>query len=107
MRRPKNDTTRHPPCPCPACGTMVDAASPAETTKYRKVRPGDISICLYCGVRLKFTRSMQLRLLTDREWMKLHPDHRKLIERIQIGREAVARKDPTFPRGHVPPTKVQ
>lgn len=106
MRRPKNETTRHPPCLCPVCFKMVDAASPARKNATYRAKPGDLSICLYCGSRLVFTRTMQLRLLTEREWMKLEPDHRKYIERLQLAREQVAARTEDFPQGHVP-SKVQ
>ena len=102
MRRPRNDTTRHPPCPCPACGKSVDAAT-FVGKEHARAKPGDISICLYCGTRLVFTRTMRVRLMLEREWLQLEPDHRKYIESLQIRREQIAAKQADFPHGF--PTK--
>ena len=103
MRRPKSDTTRTPENPCPACGRLVSAATSADPDSHICPRPGDVSICLYCGTRLVFTRTMRVRLQTDREWQKLDPAHRARIEAIQVRREGFSHLQPDFPHGF--PTK--
>ena len=104
MRRPKFDTTYTPRCPCPACGKKVDAASPHEGSA--KPKPGSASICFYCGTRLVFTRTMRVRLMTDREWQRLDAEHRKLIEKVQLGREQFAEQTADFPHGFPEKHKV-
>ena len=44
----KDDTTRIEATPCPTCGKLLDAATPA-TDPGTRPSPGDISVCIYCG----------------------------------------------------------
>ncbi len=38
-----------PVCPCPTCGYKMDSATCAEDEN-RKARPGDLSVCMKCGL---------------------------------------------------------
>jgi len=48
-------STRNPPTLCISCDSMLDAASMAGMdAEPVEPRPGDITICLYCGQMLMF-----------------------------------------------------
>lgn len=36
--------------PCPHCGTPQDATSPADPAHPRPPKPGDMNICMHCGL---------------------------------------------------------
>jgi hypothetical protein len=48
---------------CASCGTKLDGASGLSA----RPKPGDISICLYCGHIQAFGWDLKLRDLTDEE----------------------------------------
>lgn len=56
---------RVPETPCLNCLTLVDAASPVD--KRGKPRPGDITVCLYCGHVMAFADDLAFRELTSDE----------------------------------------
>ena len=59
-----------PPCPCPACGKKLDAATKLNDTD--QPRAGDFSICFHCGVYLRFNEdSTTLRVATVDDFRKL------------------------------------
>jgi hypothetical protein len=77
--------------PCPSCGTILDAASPA-TDVHATPEAGDASVCFYCGVFLIFTSDEgTYRLATQsevdevlRENPELHPMVQAIIRRAKI-----------------------
>lgn len=78
-------TTRLPECACLQCGKVMDAAShPEDDTK--TPRPGDVTICLYCGFLMAFTDDLGFRELTEEELGEIPLDQ---ISRIQRARKAV------------------
>lgn len=51
--------------PCLNCGAPLDAAKGVGNDK--KPRPGDISVCAYCGHIMAFDEQLKLRQLNDDE----------------------------------------
>lgn len=53
------NTIRLPPRLCPTCGSLLDAATPAASSRGAATRTapaaGDITLCLRCGEILQFT----------------------------------------------------
>lgn len=47
-------TTHHPGGQCPECGSKIDGSTPCGDDSELHPEPGDISMCLYCGVWLLF-----------------------------------------------------
>lgn len=58
----EEDKHRVPPCPCPACGKQVDAASLLGREAYVPPTEGDMTVCFYCSAPLRYDK-----------YMKLHP----------------------------------
>ena len=54
---------------CLACGTVIDCASGVTTES--KPKPGDITICLYCGHLMAFDNELMVRTLTDAEMLEV------------------------------------
>jgi len=52
------------------CGKKLDAATTAAR-RDRKVKPGDLSVCVYCGNVSIFTDDMRLRDITTEEFQAL------------------------------------
>jgi len=61
--------------PCPGCNEQLDCAAPVSSE--RAVKPGDYSVCIYCGCFLRFGSEMRVRLLTILEVAEL-PDERRI-----------------------------
>lgn len=65
-------------CWCPKCGKRIDSATGVGHNK--RPRPGDLSVCLYCGAYLQFDQLLAVELATDdvlaeadaetREWLR-------------------------------------
>jgi len=67
--------------PCPSCGSVLDAASGPNGAV---PRPGDFSICAYCGVTLRFEDPLpQTRLATDEDLAELDDEGRKGMEQAR------------------------
>lgn len=73
-------TTDLPPGSCPACGEVLGAVTGTSSPT-----PGCITLCLYCRVFLVFTDTLQQRLLSNAEWLKLPVDQRELLTRVRDG----------------------
>lgn len=71
------EATKLPGCVCTNCGKLVDGASSFETD--RSPRPGDATICVYCGHLMVFDDTMKLRELNDQEIVELAGDPRLLL----------------------------
>lgn len=58
----------------------------------RKSQPrvGDISLCIYCGTALRFTKGLLVQRLTDAEFMALPAYARDELRRHQIALAYVA-----------------
>lgn len=64
---------------CPVCSATLNAAAPADRGTPRGPSPGDLTMCLYCGVLLAFDRA-GLRLATDAENRGIDADTRAHLE---------------------------
>ena len=51
--------TRIPPDACPGCGAIVDGTT--DTGHGHKPRPGDVTLCFYCGAANQFGPDFRLR----------------------------------------------
>jgi hypothetical protein len=49
--------------PCPECETLLDSATSVAGDDATP-KPGDITLCIYCGMLLEFTES-GLKLISD------------------------------------------
>jgi|SRR5580765_7564284 hypothetical protein len=71
--------TRVPPSACPGCGSELDCAS--DVIANASPEPGDVTICLTCGLLMRFKDDMRLRRLTGVEMIEALQDPRvALIE---------------------------
>jgi hypothetical protein len=82
------ESRKLPPCPCPSCGKALDATSEAGGNGAPK--PGDITLCIYCGHLMAFANDLTLRELTDGEMHAIAGDRR--IIAIQKARKALKEK---------------
>lgn len=78
---------RLPEQTCPSCGKRLDAATALERGG---VRPGDVSICIYCGHLSILGEDNRLRPPTDAEMIEIAGDPR--ILRAQAARMATMRE---------------
>lgn len=72
----------------------MDAAS-CINREGAQAKPGDASMCLYCGTLSIFTRTMKLRLMLQRELKEWSTHHPQLFERMELARAAVMKDRPT------------
>ena len=63
MTIPAN-TTRLEPCPCPHCGTVLNAATAAEESG-GSPSPGDVTLCVECGEWCLFDDELKLKKPSD------------------------------------------
>ena len=82
MRREGNGVPV-PECKCPGCGAACDAST--NLLGKQGPEPGDVSICLYCGMLMKFTDDMMLRQLTGTEMIEVLKDER--VAKIERARQ--------------------
>lgn len=73
-------TTALPPTRCPACGHALEAV-----TGTAKPYPGGVTICVYCRAYLTFTEDLQQRVLSNREWLALPREQRRLLTHVRDG----------------------
>jgi hypothetical protein len=59
---------------CPKCSARFDSAAPVNSSESAKVSPGDISLCIYCGIFLVFKPDLRVRLMTPDEMIALDPE---------------------------------
>ena len=84
----KHHSKKLPPSHCLDCGKICDAATGINA---HRPRPGDITVCFYCGHVMAFGANLELRPLTTAEMHSIAGD--KLILKVQAARlKAVNRK---------------
>ena len=76
---------------CTQCGAQLDCATPTSGSE-APPKPGDLSVCLYCGVVLCFGDAMEMRAISLAEYQALPIGVRRELDRVQ---EAVARIHPS------------
>jgi hypothetical protein len=67
---------RMPATHCLNCERLVDGASGVDTKG--KPRPGNITVCIYCGHLMAFARDLSMRELTGEEMREIAGDERVL-----------------------------
>lgn len=80
--------SRTPATLCPNCGTLLDAAT--NTMGTQKPSPGDFSVCIRCSAPLRFTESMDVRLLTDEDFSEV-PEELRIV---QLAAKYIVKKYP-------------
>lgn len=75
---------------CLSCGAPCDAATQFDKPGAVKPKPGDVTICLYCGHIMAFADDLGLRELTGAEMQDVAGDPR--ILRLQKARVAAVGK---------------
>lgn len=77
--------TDTPETSCPSCKTVLNAATGIDTR--RQPRPGDVTICIECGLLMAFTPELALRAMTSEEEEAL-PERNRLM--LRHARSAIA-----------------
>ncbi len=79
-------TTETPPCVCPHCKHVLDAAS-GET----QPEDGDMTICIYCSGIGVFYEGLRVRVPTDGELREIvrHPQLRQWLDGVAEVREII------------------
>lgn len=61
---------------CPGCHKLLNATAPVNANHFAMPMPGNLTICIACGMVLIFTGEKDavrgLRQLTEKEWFALH-----------------------------------
>lgn len=92
--------TRVPERPCPICGTPNDWAGSFED---RSPEPGDLTICLSCGVPSKFVDDMDPEPLEMEDIERLPPDKQlELLRGVRLVQSFIARRDGGVPGEYFP-----
>lgn len=63
---------------CPSCGKELDAATSVE--KEARPKPGDISICFYCGSINTFQEDLKLQQMGPQEYFDLPDEVQRSIQ---------------------------
>ncbi len=71
-----------PVSPCPTCGKGLDRHL-ATRASSGPPRPGDYTLCAYCGVLLLFTEDMGVRLATGKDEERVTNEDRETLNRLQ------------------------
>jgi len=85
------------PCPCPECGTILDAATGAfaaeidhqRITDLKTLAPeatpeaGSLTICIKCTQFLIFDQNLILQPLSHQQYLELPDDLRSVLHRIR------------------------
>ena len=78
---PERLTTKLPEARCPNCGKVLDAVT--SVFEEARPRPGDISLCIYCGVGLRFIDGQFTRAMNDFEEAQLPEDPEEVVPTLQ------------------------
>jgi hypothetical protein len=70
---------------CPKCGKQIDGATGLSDEKYSEPpqpKPGDLSVCMYCGALLRYDEKLRSMLVprAERRKMEKDPRFKKLVE---------------------------
>lgn len=77
--------------PCPTCGKMLDGAGMVgsggrKSEKWDPIfapKPGDVTVCVYCGTLAIFGAELQLTEMTETQFLELAPTERRMLRTIQ------------------------
>ncbi len=73
---------------CPSCKNIMDAATASDFNEHIPhipPKPGDLSVCFYCGTLLRFSDPIHLRTLEKTELDELEETERAWLLRVQQG----------------------
>ena len=78
---------------CPRCGKLIDGSTCVDDEELPEVpqpKPGDVSICTYCGAMCLFDEQLRSRLMTRAQRRRIERDPRakelmKIVEQISAG----------------------
>ncbi len=71
---------RLPKSPCSSCGELLDAANNRDG---HNPKPGDLTLCVYCGAMSSFTETLHIRAMTPEEFRELPAELRAELEGAQ------------------------
>jgi len=80
----------HEPQPCRGCSKPIDAATGVFTEKEVRPKPGDVTVCLYCGHLMVYREGLVLDDPSAEEMYQIAGDERILA--IQRARGKVMKK---------------
>lgn len=84
-----------PPAKCPACHAIMKTTSMYSAVGTRGPHGGDVSICTECFVFMVFLDDLQLRLLSDAEWMAMPAPQRAFLsgmrDRVRVVKPMIER----------------
>lgn len=66
------DDFRVPECKCPCCYRPLDGAGVLHGSG--PPDPSDVTVCVYCGCALQFTKDLRLERLTPAESVKMRQE---------------------------------
>lgn len=70
---------------CPACLEQMDGASAINSDEPKHPKPGDFSVCIYCGAILRYDE-VGVRSCAEEEMDELEPDAKRVL---LIGRDVI------------------
>lgn len=70
---------------CPDCNALLDRASGMAAPK-----PGDLSVCAYCGAMLVFDQSLVQRALSEADFAALPEDNQRVMREYSDAARAIA-----------------
>ncbi|MGI4876683.1 MAG: hypothetical protein ACRYG4_04285 [Janthinobacterium lividum] len=78
-------TTRVPAQPCPHCGVELSAATSTMQPDEDEAAPdpGDLTVCIKCGVILRFGVGMIVERLTRAQFDALPPEIMQQLAKVQ------------------------
>ena len=72
-----------PESKCIRCGYVMDMATAVEDPSIQLPKPGDISLCLKCGLLSIFGEDLRLNPPSPKEILKLRADEKSWMEIIR------------------------
>lgn len=76
---------------CPVCLNSVSGASPISKGN-AKPKPGDISVCVYCGAILEFDDTLNLQAISEESFQTLPSVTRDALNRISEQIKQIAKR---------------
>jgi hypothetical protein len=83
-RHPNSNAVKMPLCMCPACGYVINAATPSPGSRRNAVpKPRDITLCLRCAAILMYDDAMTPRRLSGDEMAQLAVEQPRQMEHVR------------------------
>lgn len=71
---PHREHFRTPESQCPGCNHALDSVAPDPSAPRDRAKPGDLTICFYCGSILIFGEDLRVRFPTHEEKVEVIQD---------------------------------